>query len=212
MVVPPLLFATALLCALATKTRSALATYTASVFIYVLYMAGAALTNSPLFALLDERELLRVLALTEVETHFPGDTIIEQDAPEGDLYVVLSGSVAVGRSGSAVAELKIGQHFGEMSLLRDRRRSTQVQATQMTELLVIPREAFFGLLRSEHDLGMKLLWQFTSVLADRLADTTRELGLTREELQTQDLSHEVFYDDDDSRITLRPPSCLPLNG
>ncbi|MEO8182447.1 MAG: cyclic nucleotide-binding domain-containing protein [Deltaproteobacteria bacterium] len=173
----------------------------------------AALTNSPLFALLDERELLRVLALTEVETHFPGDTIIEQDAPEGDLYVVLSGSVAVGRSGSPVAELQVGQHFGEMSLLRDRRRCTQVQATQMTELLVIPREAFFGLLRSEHDLGMKLLWQFTSVLADRLADTTRELGLTREELQTQDLSHEVFYDDDDdSRITLRPPSRMPLNG
>jgi serine/threonine protein phosphatase PrpC len=170
-----------------------------------------ALANSPLFALLDERELLRVLSVTEVQTHFPGDTIIDQDASGGDLYVVLSGGVAVCRSGSLVTELKVGQHFGEMSLLRDRPRSAHALATQMTELLVIPREAFFGLLRGEHELGMKLLWQFTGVLADRLAETTRELGLSREDLQTEDLSHEVFYDDDDDgRITLRPPSCLPV--
>jgi PPM family protein phosphatase len=38
-----------------------------------------ALANSPLFALLDERELLRVLSVTEVQSHFPGDTIIDQD-------------------------------------------------------------------------------------------------------------------------------------
>ena len=48
--VPSILFATALLFAIATITRSALATYTASVFIYVLYMAGAAVTGSPLMA------------------------------------------------------------------------------------------------------------------------------------------------------------------
>jgi serine/threonine protein phosphatase PrpC/CRP-like cAMP-binding protein len=171
----------------------------------------AALSNSPLFALLDERELLRVLSVTEVESHFPGDTIIDQDGEGGDLYVVLSGCVAVCRSGSLVAELKVGQHFGEMSLLRDRPRSAHALATQMTELLVIPREGFFSLLRSEHELGLKLLWQFTSVLADRLAETTRDLGVSREELETEDLSQEVFYDedDDDGRITERPPSFMP---
>jgi PPM family protein phosphatase len=168
-----------------------------------------ALANSPLFALLDERELLRVLSVTEVETHFPGDSIIDQGAAGGDLYVVLSGCVAVCHSGSVVVELRVGQHFGEMSLLRDRPRSAHALATQMTELLVIPRDAFFGLLRSEHELGMKLLWQFTTVLADRLADTTRDLGLSREELEAEDLSQEVFYDDDDGCITLRPPSCMP---
>jgi PPM family protein phosphatase len=167
-----------------------------------------ALANSPLFALLDERELLRVLSMTEVESHFPGDTIIARDASGGDLYVVLSGCVAVCRSGSLVAELKVGQH-GEMSLLRDRPRSAHALATQLTELLVIPRERFFALLRSEHELGMKLLWQFTSVLADRLAETTRDLGLSREELETEDLSREVFYEDDDGCITLRPPSYMP---
>ena len=50
MVVPTLLFATALLFAFAVVTRSPLATYTASIVIYLLYMLCAALTNSPLMA------------------------------------------------------------------------------------------------------------------------------------------------------------------
>jgi CRP-like cAMP-binding protein len=97
-----------------------------------------------------------------------------------------------------------------MALLRNRPRSAHARALTMTELLVIPRESFYSLLRSEHELGMKLLWQFTSVLSDRLAETTRDLGRSREELSTTDLSHEVFYDEDeDARATLRPASYLP---
>ncbi|HVR38390.1 MAG TPA: ABC transporter permease, partial [Thermoanaerobaculia bacterium] len=49
-VVPNVLFAAAVLFAIATLTRSALATYAGAVFIYVLYFVGAALTNSPLMA------------------------------------------------------------------------------------------------------------------------------------------------------------------
>jgi serine/threonine protein phosphatase PrpC/CRP-like cAMP-binding protein len=169
-----------------------------------------ALAKSPLFTLLDERELLRVLSMTEVQRFYPGAPIIEQDTLGAEMYVVLTGSVAVYRAESKVAELRAGEHFGEMSLVRDRPRSAHAHALEMTELLVIPREAFYSLLRSEHELGMKLLWQFTGVLSDRLAETTRDLGVSREELAAEDLSHEVFYDEeDDARITLRPPSYMP---
>lgn len=169
-----------------------------------------ALAQSRLFALLDERELLRVLSVTEVQSFYPGGVIIEQDTVGAEMYVVLSGSVAVCRAGSQVAELSAGEHFGEMALLRDRPRCAHAHAVTLTELLVIPRESFFNLLRSEPELGMKLLWQFTSVLADRLAETTRDLGLSREELDVPDLSHAVFSDEEeDARITLRPASCLP---
>jgi ABC-2 type transport system permease protein len=50
MVLPTLVFVTALLFAFAVLTRSPLATYTASIVIYFLYMVCAALTNSPLMA------------------------------------------------------------------------------------------------------------------------------------------------------------------
>jgi hypothetical protein len=64
------------------------------------------------------------------------------------------------------------------------------------------------LLRGEHQIGMKLLWQFTSVLADRLAEATRGLRASRDDFDSEDLSHDVFYDDD-GRITERPPSRMP---
>jgi serine/threonine protein phosphatase PrpC/CRP-like cAMP-binding protein len=169
-----------------------------------------ALAQSPLFVLLDERELLRVLSLTEVQSFYPGGVIIEQDTLGSEMYVVLSGSVAVYRAEAKVAELKAGEHFGEMALLRNQPRSAHARAVTLTELLVIPRAAFFSLLRSEPELGMKLLWQFTGVLAERLAETTRDLGLSREELAAPDLSRDVFYDEEeDARITLRPVSYLP---
>lgn len=47
---PNVLFATALLFAVAVLTRNAIATYAASVVLYVLYFVSAALTNSPLMA------------------------------------------------------------------------------------------------------------------------------------------------------------------
>lgn len=49
-VLPNLLFINAILFTTASRTRSSLATYVASVFIYVLYFVGAATTNSPLMA------------------------------------------------------------------------------------------------------------------------------------------------------------------
>ncbi|MDP9193428.1 MAG: hypothetical protein M3P06_17175 [Acidobacteriota bacterium] len=48
--VPNMLFAAATLFALATVTRSLLASYAGSVLLYILYFAGSALTNSPLMA------------------------------------------------------------------------------------------------------------------------------------------------------------------
>jgi ABC-type transport system involved in multi-copper enzyme maturation permease subunit len=48
--VPNVLFVTALLFAVAVLTRNAIATYAASVALYVLYFVSAALTNSPLMA------------------------------------------------------------------------------------------------------------------------------------------------------------------
>jgi serine/threonine protein phosphatase PrpC/CRP-like cAMP-binding protein len=169
-----------------------------------------ALAESRLFALLDERELLRVLALTEVQSFYPDAVIIEQDTVGGEMYLVLSGTVGVYRAEAMVRELHAGEHFGEMALLRNRPRSAHARAITMTELLVISRESFYDLLRSEHELGMKLLWQFTGVLADRLAETTRDLSRSREERESPDLSHEVCNDEEeDARITLRPAAYLP---
>jgi hypothetical protein len=54
---------------------------------------------------------------------------------------------------------------------------------------------------------VKLLWQFLGVLADRLAETSRELGAAKAEMiAAEDITNEIFEDDDDDRKTLILPS------
>jgi len=62
---------------------------------------------------------------------------------------------------------------------------------------VLRREDFFEILRKEHQLAVKLLWQFTGVLADRLAETSRALGSVKEELAAEDVTAEMWEDGED---------------
>jgi CRP-like cAMP-binding protein len=126
---------------------------------------------------------------------------------------VLSGHVNVSRGEAQVATLFAGEHIGEMSLIREQPRSARAVAGEHVEGLAILRDDLWALLRSEPVIGTKLLWRLACGLADRLDQTTGELHEFREKLAAPDLSHEVFYDDDDDvRDTLRPPSFLPGPG
>jgi CRP-like cAMP-binding protein len=124
-----------------------------------------------------------------------------------ELFIVLSGQVKVTRGGAELATLKPGDHVGEMALVRSQPRSATVVSDGSSELMVIRRTDFFEILRKEHQLAVKLLWQFLGVLSDRLADTSRELGAAKEELAAEDITGEIFEDDeDDDRKTLIIPA------
>src|SRR6478609_8805956 len=168
------------------------------------------LARMPLFRPLNDREILRVLQVTDVITYRPGEVVITEGEKGEELFIVLSGQLTVSRKGADVATLAPGAHVGEMALVRSQPRSATVTADSMSELMVIRRQEFFEILRKEHQLAVKLLWQFTGVLADRLAETTRELGAAKEELAAEDITNEIFAEDeDDERKTLVIPPPPP---
>ena len=161
------------------------------------------LARMPLFRALNDREILRLLQVVEVSTYHDGEVVIREGDRGEELFIVLTGSVKVCRGESHLVTLKPGDHFGEMALVRSQPRSASVFSELDTELMVIRRSDFFDILRNEHQLAVKLLWQFLGVLADRLADTTRELGQAREVLAAEDITSEIFeVDEDDSRTTI----------
>ena len=172
------------------------------------------LARMPLFRPLNDREILRVLQVTDVSDYKNGENIISEGDKGEELFIVLSGQAKVLRNGAELAMLKAGDHFGEMALVRSQPRSATVISDGNSELMVIRRTEFFEILRKEHQLAVKLLWQFLGVLADRLADTSRELGAAKEELAAEDITSEIFSDeDDDSRKTLLiPPPPPSLRG
>jgi len=172
------------------------------------------LARMPLFRPLNDREILRVLQVTDVIVYKPGEVVITEGEKGEELFIVLSGQLRVSRNGADVATLPQGAHVGEMALVRSQPRSATVTADGVSELMVIRRQEFFEILRKEHQLAVKLLWQFLGVLADRLADTSRELGAAKEELAMEDISGDIFSDDDDDnrKTLLIPPPPPSLRG
>ncbi|HEX9619105.1 MAG TPA: cyclic nucleotide-binding domain-containing protein [Polyangiaceae bacterium] len=165
------------------------------------------LARMPLFRALNDREILRVLQVTDVVGYANGERVINEGEKGEELFIVLSGKVKVSRGEAELASLEAGDHFGEMALVRSQPRSATVVSDGASELMVIRRADFFEILRKEHQLAVKLLWQFLGVLSERLADTNRELGAAREELLAEDISDAIFEeeDDDENRKTLVIP-------
>lgn len=149
------------------------------------------LGRMPLFARLGERELLRVMQAVEVRSYEHGQTVIREGDKGDELFIVLSGKVNVVRGGETLTRLGAGEHFGEMALIRAVPRSATVNADGGAELIAIRRQDFFELLRTEHEIAVKMLWQFLGVLADRLDHTSSELRHAKQELHADDVTEDV---------------------
>jgi len=84
---------------------------------------------------------------------------------EGDLgremFIVQQGKVQVRkRVGSAeevLAELSVGEFFGEMALLIGQDRSATVEVIEDSRLLIISPETFASLLKSDIEIALKML-------------------------------------------------------
>lgn len=149
------------------------------------------LARMPLFARLGDRELLRVMQSVEVRNYEDEQLVIREGDKGDELFIVLSGRVAVSRGGEVLTRLGAGEHFGEMALIRAVPRSATVKAEGNAELIAIRRTDFFEILRTEHEIAVKMLWQFLGVLADRLDATSSELRHAKQELHAEEIADDV---------------------
>jgi CRP-like cAMP-binding protein len=148
---------------------------------------------------LTERELLRVMQAVEVRAYQAGQLVIQEGERGDELFIVLEGTVRVSRGEAVLTRLGAGEHVGEMALIRSVPRSATVTAEEGgAELIAIRRADFFEILRKEHELAVKMLWQFLGVLADRLDHMNTELHSARAELAAEDVSGEIFPVDVDT--------------
>jgi serine/threonine protein phosphatase PrpC len=137
----------------------------------------AAVAGLPLFQHLDYREHVAVLSVATIRRVPAGTVLAEEGAAASDLYVIVSGRVAVERRGRPLLELRAGAHFGEMALVNDAPRSATVIALEQMDLLVIGRAEMMGLMRVDPVLAVKILWTLVQSLSSRLRATSAELDL-----------------------------------
>ncbi len=160
------------------------------------------LSKMPLFARLNEREMLRIMQVSEVVSFERGEIVVQEGDRGDELFIVLSGEVQISRGETVLNDFGPGEHFGEMALIRAVPRSATVTASEPSELIVLHRSDFFEILRKEAELAVKLLWQFLGVLADRLDQTSRDLSTAREELNAEEITDAIIIEDVEANAAL----------
>lgn len=98
----------------------------------------------------------------------PGEVIVTEGEETPEMYYIRSGTVAVIKRGTQVAELGKGRFLGEMSFLLNEPRSATVHATSPVELIRISRENFNVLTREFPEVVDEMLRE----MASRLRHTT----------------------------------------
>jgi len=131
------------------------------------------------------QELVAVASATRPRTYHKGDEIVTEGGTGREMFLVVSGRLQIVKDGAPIATLEPGSTFGEMAMLDEPRASATVRAISDVELLVIAREAFFGLLKNDASFAVKILWNMVLRLSAnlrltsaRLAEVSRSTGRT----------------------------------
>ena len=129
----------------------------------------ALLGSIPLFAGLDEQELVKVGTLAQVRSYPARAVVVTQGEPALALFVIMRGRLKVVSCGPDGRDTVLGimgerEIFGEVALIDGGARSATCTAIEPCDLLAIERTQFLKLLSDSPEISVKLLY----VLAQRL--------------------------------------------
>ena len=133
-----------------------------------------------IFAGLQPAYLRRIAAVGTREQHPTGSAVFTEGSEGDKMYLILSGAVRISRQvpgmgEEALAVLRAGNYFGEMSLIDESPRSADARAHESCELLVLKKDDLEDLLFVDRDLAYDLLWNFVRTLTSRLRDTNDKM-------------------------------------
>ena len=127
-------------------------------------------------------ELDAVFDISNEVAYTSGDVILEESSygSDSDFYIILQGNVKVelqasqiqppGKVSKRLAVLKSGDVFGEMGLLRSKRRSAQVSAYSDLVVWKVSQKKLFQLFVYNPRLGFLIMRNLAAILSDRIMD------------------------------------------
>lgn len=126
---------------------------------------GRSFSNSPLLRGLKPSETTRTLQLGQTADYIAGEKITSEDQNDRSLYLIFDGQVGLYRGGTWLTTLETGQHFGLFSLVDGKGRIGTAIAESQVRILEISRSEFVELLRTDPNLGVKIVWNLLKDLS-----------------------------------------------
>ncbi len=111
-----------------------------------------------------------------------GDIVIEEDEIGDSLYIIKKGTVRIEKKTFnndrfTVIVLKDKEHvfFGEISLLRDAKRTATVICEEDSEFLILNRVDFNKICEEDNYIGMIIYKKIANILAERLIKADQDI-------------------------------------
>ena len=125
----------------------------------------------PILKGFSEEQILKVLALCTEESFSEGELLFQEGADSRNIFILLSGMLQVQTPtcGEIATIGKMGV-VGEMGVLTDLPRAAGVLALRDAQTLCLGKEALFGLILQDPDMGYRIYRNTTHILAERLRD------------------------------------------
>ena len=124
------------------------------------------LSQVPLFAALEPRDLDRIADTFKQRNYSAGDTIASEGSGGAGFFVIGDGTAKVTVQGEVRATLGPGQYFGEIALLDEGARTATVTAeTDMTTYAMT-----FWEFRPIVETDARIAWKLVQELAHRLRE------------------------------------------
>ena len=120
----------------------------------------------PLFSGLSKKQLKALATASHEVVLHDAATVITEGEDGDEFFIVADGTATVARGGDTLANLRAGDHFGEMSLIDDGPRTATVTTDGPATLLAIDRDTFRTLLADSPDTSLALM----TTLAQRLRE------------------------------------------
>ena len=138
------------------------------------------LAQIDLFNGLPHAHLRRIVDIGVEEQYRASATIFAELSPGDKFYLIIEGAVRISRivpgmGEEALAVLRAGNYFGEMSLIDDAPRSATAVCHEKCRLFVVNRKDLEDLLFVDRDLAYELLWNWVRTLSKRLRATNDKM-------------------------------------
>ena len=122
-----------------------------------LLRAAAALHKSPFFGKLPSERLSALALRLQPRNLTAGETVVKLGDAGRDFFLVGAGTLEViDANGAKIGELRPGDHFGEVALLRDVPRTATVRAAQDALVLALPKDAFVRAMAADLTLSSRI--------------------------------------------------------
>ena len=117
-----------------------------------------------------------------------GTTIFKEGSTTPILCIIVSGEVSIFKEVSPFESIKIvdvraGGVIGELGIIDGEAISASAVASKETIVLIMQREEFEQLVKSNGELGARLLWKIAAIISLRLRQTTgllADLSMSKE--------------------------------